>query len=89
MHISLNKRKRDAIAGYLFILPTFVGVMTFSIIPIFLSILLSFTDWNFAGKPNFVGLSNYVREFSSDVFRKSLVNTVYYTILSVTGKIIV
>jgi len=89
MHISLNKRKRDAIAGYLFILPTFVGVMTFSIIPIFLSILLSFTDWNFAGKPNFVGLSNYVREFSSDVFRKSLVNTVYYTILSVPGQIIV
>lgn len=89
MQVSFNKRTSDAISGYLFILPTFVGVVTFSIIPIVLSVLLSFTEWNFAGIPKYVGFSNYIREFSDEVFRKSLINTIYYTILSVPGQIII
>lgn len=89
MAITLKKKTKDTIAGYSFILPTFVGVMTFSIIPILLSVVLSFTDWNFAGTPHFVGFSNYINEFKDELFWKALKNTVYYSLLTVPGTLIV
>lgn len=88
MQITLNKKKSDAITGYIFILPTFIGVITFSIVPIILSILLSFTDWTFVGAPHFIGFTNYLNEFKDVVFIKSIINTLYYTILTVPGTLI-
>ena len=89
MTIRLKKRTKDMIAGYSFILPTFIGVMTFSIIPIILSFILSFTAWNFAGTPHFVGLKNYMGVFQDELFWKAFLNTIYYTVLTVPGTLIV
>lgn len=66
---SCMKRKhfKENIAGYLFILPTFIGFTVFMAYPLFYSIFLSFWDWNmFEGLDGseFVGAANYIDVFS-------------------------
>lgn len=53
-------RRRDVLAGYLFITPQLVGVVLFVLIPVGLAIWYSLNDWNvFSGEQTFVGLDNY------------------------------
>ncbi|URN96740.1 MAG: sugar ABC transporter permease [Candidatus Pristimantibacillus lignocellulolyticus] len=64
-------------AGYLFISPMVLLATVLTIIPIILSGVISFTDWNFiAGLDSikFIGLDNYTKMFSDDDFTKSLNN---------------
>ena len=64
-------------AGYLFSTPLVIGVLVFSIYPMFGALVLSFqkSDSSFGGE--WTGLSNYKFVFSDSVFWKSLYNTVY------------
>jgi len=58
-----QKRKiREATTGYLFILPNVMGFAIFTFLPVFASLILSFTTWNGMGGVSsiqFVGLSNF------------------------------
>jgi multiple sugar transport system permease protein len=74
--------------GMLFILPWFIGFTIFSLGPFFASLAISLTDWNMADPPRFVGLNNYTRLFSDEIYLKSLFNTVYYTAFHVPGQIL-
>jgi len=68
---------KDTIAGYLFIAPMVLLATVLTIIPILLSGVISFTDWNFiAGLDSiqFIGLENYVKMFDDDEFLRSLTN---------------
>lgn len=70
-------RMKDTIAGYLFIAPMVLLATVLTIIPILLSGVISFTDWNFiAGLDSiqFIGLENYVKMFDDDEFLRSLTN---------------
>ena len=77
-------RRKEAAAGYLFLLPNFLGFLTFSIFPIAVAIALTFTDWDLASTPRFAGLSNFSRMMSDDLFRKTLLNTFYYAFVAVS-----
>lgn len=77
----LSRKKREAVAGYLFILPQLVGILVFAIIPVIAVIFLTFFEWSIVGTPKFVGLANYIDQFTSEDMGKALVNTLYYTIL--------
>jgi len=62
-------RRREAIWGFLFLTPWIIGFFGFQLLPILMTIFLSFTDYTgtkeFApGNFNFVGLDNYARLFS-------------------------
>ncbi|NTV35951.1 MAG: sugar ABC transporter permease, partial [Anaerolineaceae bacterium] len=52
-------RVKEAIEGYLFLLPNFLGFFIFMAIPLAISFYYSFTDYNLFTAPNWVGLSNY------------------------------
>ncbi|MCX4555174.1 sugar ABC transporter permease [Streptomyces phaeochromogenes] len=55
-----TSRRRDVLAGYLFIAPQLIGVVLFVLIPVGLAIWYSLSDWNvFTGKQTFVGTDNY------------------------------
>ncbi|MGW2288402.1 carbohydrate ABC transporter permease [Streptomyces phaeochromogenes] len=55
-----TNRRRDVLAGYLFIAPQLVGVVLFVLIPVGLAIWYSLSDWNvFTGEQTFVGTDNY------------------------------
>jgi ABC-type sugar transport system permease subunit len=52
--------RREAIEGYLFLLPNFLGFLIFSAVPLAVSFYYSFTDYNLLSSPKFVGLQNYI-----------------------------
>jgi multiple sugar transport system permease protein len=74
---------KEAIFGYLFISPWIIGFMIFTIGPMLASLYYSFTDYNLAYQPKWVGLDNYLHLFTEDpLFWKSLQVTLYYAVLS-------
>ena len=74
--------RREAISGYLYLLPNFIGFFIFTAIPIILGLLISFTDYN-GFKWNFVGLHNYIKMFGDSQFKAALVNNLIYSLVSV------
>jgi len=74
-------RRREALAGYLFISPWLIGFVVFFAGPIIASLLLSFTRWNIVSAPQWVGLDNYIDIFTSDQrFLRAVQVTVTYAV---------
>ena len=73
----------ENLAGFAFLSLNLLGYCLFKLVPILMALGLSFTRWNlisgFKGI-RFVGLSNYVRLFTDDVFIRSFTNTIIYAI---------
>ncbi|MBB5377969.1 multiple sugar transport system permease protein [Deinococcus metalli] len=77
-------RRREAITGYLFILPWLIGFVVFVAGPMLFSLYASFTDYDVTSRMKWVGLDNYVRLFTSDdLFWTSLYNTGFYVLFAV------
>ena len=74
---------RDTKRAILFILPTYLVIITFIILPIFFAFYLSFNKWNLLSPMKFIGVTNYSKLFRSEEFWKALINTVYYTFITV------
>ncbi|GGH78494.1 multiple sugar transport system permease protein [Pullulanibacillus pueri] len=71
-----------------FIGPAVLLLVIFSVVPILISIGISFTDMNLIGLANwaqikFVGIENYIDLFTDKVFIKSIGNTLFYVIIGV------
>jgi multiple sugar transport system permease protein len=77
-----RRRARKDRAGYLFLLPWFIG-MLFTIIPFFASLYLAFTDYNLLNDPKWIGLRNFADMFSDPALLQSLKVTFIYTFVSV------
>lgn len=64
----------------LFVLPALIPLIVFWIYPIFRSIWLSFTDWDFMTTDyNIIGLKNYLSLFKDSRFYEALLNTLIFT----------
>lgn len=84
--------KSEILAGIAFILPGFVGFFLFYLIPVVLSLGLSFTEWNFLrgwDDINFVGINNFKRMLTDDWFKVSMINNLKFTLISVPALIVV
>ena len=80
----LFKPKRQfALQGYLFLLPSFLGLLAFSLIPIIAVAVLSFFNWGLISQPTFVGVQNYRTMFGSSSFWHSLFVTFGYILLNI------
>ena len=73
--------KRDALTGFLFSLPSIIGMLVFFLIPFVICIILSLTDSISSMK--FVGIDNYVDIISSRTFRLAVWNTFKFIIVAV------
>ena len=83
-------QKREAIAFYLTVSPWIFGFLFFTLIPMAISLYLSFTRWNVLQAPVWIGLDNYVRMFTNDPdFYQSLKVTILFTITSVPLQLII
>jgi multiple sugar transport system permease protein len=60
-----NATIRNALVGYTFLLPNFIGFLLFTIGPILFSFVISFFDWNLFSAPVFVDAANYRAMFTS------------------------
>ena len=78
-------RRNEAIAGYLFMLPSLFFFLVFVIYPMFMCIYTSLFDSNM-GKNTvdvFIGLNNYKELFGDEVFLGALRNTIVIVVVSV------
>ena len=75
------RRRRNQIAGLLFVSPALLLVLVFFIIPLGMAFWMSLHNWPLLGKPRFIGVGNYVRLVQDAQFWSSLRFTVYYTLV--------
>ncbi len=89
--LSLLKKtvNNQSLAGWLFILPAFIGTIIFIIIPVICSFGLSFAKWDLLNPIEFIGFANYLELLSDKLFFKILVNTFVFALsTSILGVII-
>ena len=73
---------------YFFIAPTIILLTLFSILPIFIALIISFTNINLLGLADwstihFIGLKNYKDVLIDPVFGKAIFNTLFYVVFGV------
>ena len=71
--LSLRMRTKDSITGFLFCLPSIVGMAVFFVIPFCITLRMSVSEN--MGSSAFVGLKNYADVFASSAFRLAAENT--------------
>jgi len=76
-------RRREALSGYLAIMPWLLGFLIFTAGPMVYSGYLVFTKWELLTPPRWIGLGNFRFLMVDKTFRTALWNTVMYTVLSV------
>lgn len=70
-------------AGLAFTSPFIIGFLLFMIVPMLISLYYSLCDYNILSAPVFVGLKNYIKMFSDEVFFKTIGVTFFYALISV------
>lgn len=81
--------KKEERTAYLCLIPAFLGVTLISYLPTLAVFILSVFDWNGLTTPKFVGLANYIRIFTKDIyFTDSLKATILYAFLAVVGAVV-
>lgn len=66
----------------LFLVPSIVGYIIFSLLPMLSAFYLSFTSWDIiGGTPDWIGITNYKDIFSSDEFYRVLKNTLKFIVM--------
>ena len=78
---NLKEMKQNWIA-YVMVAPYMILFTMFTIVPVFLSIFISFTDFNMLEWPNIVWLKNYVTLFfDDDIFLIAIKNTFIFAVI--------
>ena len=69
--------------GYVLVAPYYIIFFTFTIIPVFVSLLLSFTQFNMLEMPEFVYVDNYTRLLlDDDIFLLACKNTLIFATMT-------
>ncbi len=75
--------RKQILTGYGFLAPFLIMFLVFTVIPIVVSVVLSFAYFNGFSLPSFVGLSNYIKLFLKDeLFLKALSNTLAFALVT-------
>ena len=78
-----NRRISMAAEQVVMLIPFILLFMLFIVIPVFLAVILSFTDFDLVQFPSFVGLDNYIRMFlDDDVFLTAFKNTLLFALIT-------
>ncbi|MFF2090525.1 carbohydrate ABC transporter permease [Paenibacillus sp. NPDC058174] len=67
-----SRAKQDTKAAYAMLLPTFLLLSLFAVLPLGMSVYKSFTDFSFYKTPEFTGFHNYRIVLADPFFRKSV-----------------
>ncbi|MGD0707975.1 MAG: sugar ABC transporter permease [Anaerolineaceae bacterium] len=85
-----RKSYNQIIPAIIFLLPGFALFFVFFLGPLAYSLRISFFNWNFAhtDRSVFVGFKNYIDQLKSPIFQRALFNTVAYTVITVSVKMV-
>ncbi|MEU9647833.1 sugar ABC transporter permease [Streptomyces sp. NPDC048110] len=73
----------------LFLAPTIVGIVVFTVVPIAGSVVLSLFHWNVIDDPSFAGAANYGEVFGDSTVLVSFRNTLLFMVLAVALQLLV
>src|SRR5207244_3415710 len=77
------KRRREG-AAWVFLSPWVLGALVLTLLPMAVSLSLSFTDYDLFNPPHWVGLRNYTQMFTEDPrYWRSVVATLTYVVIAV------
>lgn len=79
MRCRMNNRRKESLAGILFILPSISGFLLFYMIPFVISLAYCFTD----SRKSFVGFKNFIDLFNNSAFILASTNTLKFNLASV------
>lgn len=80
--------RRHKLIGLAFAIPVIVFLLAFVLYPVLYNVWLSFTNASLIKKTtDFVGVDNYVKIFSNQLFSKYFWNTIRWTFWSVLGQL--
>jgi multiple sugar transport system permease protein len=81
--------RREALQGYLALMPWIIGFAIFTVVPMVISGYLSFTQWTIVEPPEWRGFDNYVRMFTADpIFWQALKVTLTFVAFSLPIKLV-
>lgn len=82
--IRSKNAKKDAWTGWMLVAPALVFMITFTVFPVFRSLYLSLCKYKLGmAAPEFIGLENYIKLFSSKLFWKVMGNTIYFALITI------
>lgn len=79
---------KDSSLGYILLSPAFIFLAVMMAYPFFYAVWLSFTDKQIGAEANFIGLLNYTKLFGTNLFSKTVINSLVYTIFALILKFI-
>ncbi|MFL5758675.1 MAG: carbohydrate ABC transporter permease [Thermomicrobiales bacterium] len=79
----VSLQHREAITGYLFILPALLGFVLWYVGPMLYSFWISLHEWDLLSPPEWAGLGNYRRMWNDPLFTQSLKVTFKFVVISV------
>lgn len=75
--------------AYLFIAPTMILFTIFTVIPVFMALYLSFTNYDVISRMDWVGMANYKRLLNDALYWRTFGNVIYFAVLYVPANIII
>jgi multiple sugar transport system permease protein len=78
--------RKEALVGWLFLLPEIVGMLLLNVFALVFSLYLSFSSWDLLSGLSgikFIGIDNYVKMFQDISIGKALMNNLLFTVLTV------
>ena len=81
--VTLKKRIRGSVSGWLFVLPMTVGICVFTLVPIVQSFYYSFFNYDVVSVFDFVGFGNYIRVFTESEMSKVVTNTLFFAAVNI------
>jgi len=79
--------RRKALLGYLFLLPSIVGILVFTAGPVVVSLALSFFHWDVINPPVYIGLRNYQHLVGDSTVVTAFANTAIFVVPAVTSQV--
>jgi len=74
--------------GWIFVLPAILGLVIFKLGPVLASLFLSFTKYDIISAPQWIGLANYTKLITDDLWTTSVVVTLRYVGLFVPSALV-
>ncbi|NGO68576.1 carbohydrate ABC transporter permease [Streptomyces boncukensis] len=79
-----RSRREPQGAAWVFLSPWVLGAVVLTLLPMAVSLYLSFTDYNMFDAPQWIGLRNYTQMFTEDArYWRSVVSTLTYVVIAV------
>ena len=89
MTVKSRAGKKEERTAWLCLIPAFLGVTLISYLPTLAVFILSLFEWNGLTTPEFIGLANFQRIFTKDIYlASSLRATIGYAFLAVVGAVV-